>query len=110
MSSCNSTKSIRCTARRSSIWILAIEVLFKALGAELFPTSHRSTASGMRLVVSTLGSIAGLWLEGTLYQLTGSHAAAITLMMPVLVLPPIAIWLFLPETARQDLESISPER
>jgi predicted MFS family arabinose efflux permease len=90
--------------------ILAIGVLFKALGTELFPTSHRSTASGMRTVVSTAGSIAGLALEGTLYQLTGSHAAAITFMMPVLVLPPLAIWLFLPETARRDLESISPER
>ena len=90
--------------------IMAVEVLFKALGAELFPTSHRSTASGMRMVVGTLGGIAGLALEGTLYQLTGSHTAAITLMMPALVLPPIAIWLFLPETAQQDLESISPER
>jgi MFS family permease len=90
--------------------ILAIGVLFKALGTELFPTSHRSTASGMRTVVSTLGSISGLALEGTLYQMTGSHAAAITSMMPLLVLPPIAIWLFLPETAQRDLETISPER
>lgn len=90
--------------------ILAIGVLFKALGTELFPTSYRSTASGMRMLVGTLGSIAGLSLEGTLYQLTGSHAAAITYMMPVLILPPIAIWLFLPETARMDLETISPER
>ncbi len=90
--------------------ILAIGVLFKALGTELFPTSHRSTASGMRMLVGTLGSIAGLSLEGTLYQLTGSHAAAVTYMLPVLILPPIAIWLFLPETARKDLEAISPER
>ena len=90
--------------------ILAIGVLFKALGTELFPTSHRSTASGMRTVVSTLGSISGLALEGTLYQMTGSHAAAITYMMPLLVLPPLAIWLFLPETAQRDLEAISPER
>ena len=85
-------------------------MLFKALGSELFPTSHRSTASGMRAIVSTLGGIAGLALEGTLYELTGSHAGAITAMLPVLVLPPLAIWLFLPETARRDLEAISPER
>lgn len=90
--------------------ILAISVLFKALGTELFPTSHRSTASGMRMVLGTLGSITGLAIEGTLYQLTGSHAAAITWMTPVLVLPPLAVAFFFPETAGRELESVSPER
>ncbi len=90
--------------------ILAIGILFKALGTELFPTSHRSTASGVRMVVGTLGGIAGLALEGTLYQLMGSHAAAITVMTPVLVLPPIIVGFLLPETAQRELEDISPER
>ena len=90
--------------------IQATEVIFKALGSELFPTSHRSTASGMRTVVATLGSIAGLAIEGTLYEITGSHAGAITWMVPMLVLPPIVIGLFVPETARQELETVSPER
>ena len=90
--------------------ILAIGILFKALGTELFPTSHRSTASGMRMVVGTLGSIAGLSLEGTLYQMTGSHAAAITWMTPMLVFPPLVIALLLPETAQRELEEVSPER
>jgi putative MFS transporter len=90
--------------------ILAIGILFKALGTELFPTSHRSTASGVRMVVGTLGGIAGLALEGTLYELTGSHAGAITAMLPVLVLPPLVVVLLLPETARRELEEVSPER
>jgi putative MFS transporter len=90
--------------------ILAIGVLFKVLGTELFPTSHRSTASGMRLVVGTLGGIAGLSLEGTLYELAGSHAMAITWMAPVLILPPLVIAAFLPETAGRELEDVSPER
>ncbi len=90
--------------------ILAIGVLFKALGSELFPTSHRSTASGVRTVVATLGGVTGLALEGGLYELAGSHAAAIIWMTPVLVLPPLVIGLFLPETARRELEEISPER
>lgn len=90
--------------------ILAISILFKALGTELFPTSHRSTASGVRVVVGTLGGIAGLSLEGSLYQLTGSHAGAITAMMPVLLLPPLIVAFFLPETARRELEDVSPER
>jgi hypothetical protein len=64
----------------------------------------------MRAVVGTLGGVAGLALEGPLYQLVGSHALAITCMAPVLVLPPILIATLLPETASRELEDISPER
>ncbi len=97
------------------LWVMAVftitgvGVLFKALGSELFPTSYRSTASGMRAVVGTLGGVAGLAIEGPLYQLVGSHALAITCMAPVLVLPPILIATLLPETAARELEDISPE-
>jgi MFS family permease len=100
----------------AAAWIVQIfgitgaTVLFKALGSELFPTSYRSTASGVRTIVGTLGGIAGLALEGTLYQITGSHAAAITLMIPALAVTPIVIFAFLPETATRELEDISPER
>jgi hypothetical protein len=74
------------------------------------PTPRATTASGMRLVVGTLGGIAGLSLEGTLYELAGSHAMAITWMAPVLILPPLVIAAFLPETAGRELEDVSPER
>jgi MFS family permease len=98
------------------IWVLAVftitgvGILFKALGSELFPTSYRSTASGMRAVVGALGGVAGLAIEGPLYTWLGSHAAAITAMTPVLVLPPLLIATLLPETAARELEDISPER
>jgi putative MFS transporter len=98
------------------LWVMAVftitgvSVLFRALGSELFPTSYRSTASGMRAVVGTLAGATGLAVEGPLYEIVGSHAAAITWMTPVLVLPPILIALFLPETASRELEDISPER
>lgn len=85
-------------------------VLFKALGSELFPTSYRSTASGMRAIVGTLGGVAGLAIEGTLYERAGSHAAAITWMLPVLALPPLVVLRAVPETAARELESIAPER
>ncbi|MDH3687645.1 MAG: MFS transporter [Myxococcales bacterium] len=90
--------------------ITGISVLFKALGSELFPTSYRSTASGVRAVASTVGGSAGLVLEGFLYTQAGSHALAITWMMPVLILPPLVILLFVPETATRELEEIAPER
>src|SRR6185369_1055755 len=66
------------------VWVLAsftqfgIDVLFGALVSELFATAHRSSASGVRSIVSTLAIATGLTVEGTLFVALGSHAAAIT--------------------------------
>ena len=90
--------------------LMGTNVLFKTMGSELFPTSYRATASGVRQVVGVLGGVLGLALEGTLYELTGSHSAAITLMIPVMAIPPLVIFAFLPETATRELEEIAPER
>ena len=87
-----------------------VMVLFAALGGELFPTSYRSTASGVRAVVATLGAALGLWTEGQLYGIVGSHATAITLMLVATPIAPVVIALFLPETATRDLDDVSPER
>jgi len=98
------------------IWVVqvfalqGVGVLFKALGSELFPTSYRSTASGVRAILSTLGGSAGLVLESGLYAAAGSHGAAITWMLPALAIPPLVIWFGLPETATRELEEIAPER
>jgi MFS family permease len=85
-------------------------VLFAALGSELFPTSYRSTASGVRSIIATIGAAAGLWLEGVLFSHLGSHAAAITAMLVVVPIAPLVIALSLPETANRELEEVSPER
>ena len=96
-------------------WVLmmscgvGVDVLFSALGSELFPTSYRSTASGVRAAVGTVAGSAGLWLEGWLFPLAGSHAAAITWMLGVAWIAPVVILWLLPETARRELEEISPE-
>ena len=87
-----------------------LDVLFAALGSELFPTSYRSTASGVRAAVATLGGALGLWLEGSLFAVTGSHSEAITLMLAAVLVSPLLVALFLPESARLELEEISPER
>lgn len=84
--------------------------LFLALGAELFPTSYRSTASGVRAVVATIGAALGLFVEGILYRRLGSHGAAITAMLVVTPIAPLIGSLFLPETANRELEEISPEK
>jgi MFS family permease len=84
-------------------------VLFAALGSELFPTSYRSTASGVRSIIATIGAATGLWLEGVLFSHLGSHAAAITVMLVVVPIAPLVIALSLPETANRELEEVSPK-
>jgi len=83
-------------------------VLFHALGAELFPTGHRSTAGGAREILSTLGGALGLAASGALYAVTGSYAGAILWLLVLAPLPPLLV-LLLPETAGRELEEISPD-
>jgi MFS family permease len=96
-------------------WVLMMlgwagcEVLFSAVSAELFPTSYRSTASGLRAIAIALGAALGLWVQSQLYGPAGSHAAAITWMLAVLVIPIGVVLAALPETAARELEAISPE-
>ena len=96
-------------------------VLIKALGSELFPTSYRSTAAGMRLAMATLGGGAGYYAESMIYpyalaSLGGTegaaqlaHAVAITWMLPLLLVP-LLLLATIPETAGRELEEIAPER
>jgi MFS family permease len=86
----------------------SIMVLHTALATELFPTAFRSTAAGVRETVATLGAASGLWILSLLYGATGSHAESITWALVVTPISPI-ILLFVPETARRELEEIAPD-
>jgi len=98
------------------IWILMIftvlgaNVTLAAYGAELFPTSYRSTAAGTRLIVVTLGGSLGLALESLLYGLLGSHWAAISVLISLALLAPVVVAILFPETSGRALEEIAPER
>lgn len=109
------------------VWVIAVFAIFAAgailasLGAELFPTSYRAVASGVRLFAGLFGGAIGLVLEGRIFAhgLTvplfgwqipaGSHpeAVSILLLATPLALLPLA---FLPEPASRALESVSPEK
>ncbi|MEN8723004.1 MAG: MFS transporter [Alphaproteobacteria bacterium] len=100
----------------SVIWVFAIfgyfsgEIMYNALGSELFPTSYRSTASTFRLIVYTVSGSIGLLLQSVLYTQFGLETQE-TLMI-LLMGTPISIfvtWLLLPETANRDLDEIAPE-
>ena len=86
-----------------------IMVLHTALATELFPTALRSTAAGVREAVATVGASAGLWILSLLYGATGSHAHSIMWLLLVTPISPIVL-LFVPETARRELEEIAPDR
>ncbi len=88
----------------------AASTILNAFSAELFPTSHRSTAQSAIAVAGTLGGSAGLMLESLLYGLVGNHWRAVTLLMSASVAAAIIVAMFFPETAGSELESISPER
>jgi MFS family permease len=106
------------TARGPSVipaWILelffdtASSTIVAAYSAELFPTSHRSTAGSALSVAGTTGGAIGLLLEGIFYAATRSHWTAIRFLTVFWMVPPLVIFFFFPETAGRELESISPE-
>lgn len=89
--------------------LLAVDVLIASLGAELFPTSHRSLAAAIRFMSSLFGGILAFVVERELFNYFGSHGPAIASLAILAPLCLIPIW-FLPEPARKSLEDISGER
>ncbi|MGA9724766.1 MAG: MFS transporter [Candidatus Binatus sp.] len=95
-------------------WILetffdvASAMILAAYSAELFPTSYRSTAGSALAVAGTTGGALGLFLEGVLFNFTGSHARAVCYLTVFWMVAPAIMW-FLPETSGRELEEISPE-
>ncbi len=97
------------------LWIAAIfavtgtEALSSAFGAEMFPTSYRSTAAGARRIVGTLSNALGLALESALYAVLGSHWQAVSILLGFALVSPLIVAFFFPETAGRSLEEIAPE-
>ncbi len=88
---------------------MSCDVLFGALGAELFGTMHRVTASGARMLALGGGGALGLAVEGLLYAPAGSHAAALSWMAAAAALAAAIVGLAIPETAARELEHITPD-
>jgi putative MFS transporter len=97
-------------------WVLSLfaqtaaSTILNAYSAELFPTSHRSTAESTIAVAGTLGGSAGLILESWIYGRVGNHWRAVSWLMLASVAAAITVAIFFPETASAELDSISPER
>ncbi len=98
------------------VWIamvfsgIAGAVVLATFGNELFPTSYRSTASGARTIVATLGGVLGLAVESVLYGIFHSHWTAVSVLVVFAFAAPLIVAIFFPETSGRALEEISPER
>lgn len=90
--------------------LLGANVTLAAYGSELFPTSYRSTAAGVRVIVATLGGSMGLALESVFYRTLGSHWTAISLLTAIALFTPVIVAVTFPETSGRTLEDIAPER
>lgn len=90
--------------------LMGSDVTLSTYGAELFPTSQRSTATGARGFVATLGGIIGLATVSALFGILGSNWAAISVLAGLVVLVPVIVLTLFPETAGRALEEIAPER
>jgi MFS family permease len=88
---------------------LAADVLKASLGAELFPTSHRSLAAAIRFTASLFGGILAFVIERELFREFGSHGPAIAMLAMLAPLCLVPVW-FLPEPAQKSLEDVAAER
>jgi predicted MFS family arabinose efflux permease len=91
------------------VWIgalfsyFAVDVMINAMSGELFPTRCRSTASTLRSICAMLAAVAGLAVEGSLFNALGSHAAALSVIcLSTLLAVPVVI-LMLRETSATEL-------
>ncbi|MCB0060774.1 MAG: MFS transporter [Caldilineaceae bacterium] len=88
---------------------MGVGVSLETLGAELFPTSYRSTAAGARALVASSGTVVGLTMHGLLFGWLGSQWTAVTVLaLIVFVTPFLVAWL--PETSGRTLDEIAPEK
>lgn len=86
---------------------IGVTVTLSALGSELFPTTYRSTATGVLALIATVSGATSLLLHDALRQTVGSPWLAVNwLALLILLTPPFL--LLLPETSGRSLEEIAP--
>jgi len=84
------------------------DVVLRALSAELFPTSHRGTATGWFMLVQTLGWSGGLVIVGFAVDSVDELGPILVFLSLCLVLAAAALRL-LPETHQRELETLGED-
>lgn len=81
-------------------------LILRAIATELFPTSQRGAASGMFVVLETLGAVAGL-LAIHMRGVEDLHQIARVIpIVAIVALIPAALLYTFPETGKRELEDI----
>jgi MFS transporter, putative metabolite:H+ symporter len=88
----------------------AASTVLNAYSVELFPTSHRTTASCSLVVVNTIGGVLGLLAEPLVSSFVGTTWRTVSLFYMVQLGAALVVLLLFPETAGQELDELSPER
>ena len=86
---------------------MATTVCVRVLATELFPTSFRGTGTGSLALLETVGVGLGLLAYTAVVGALGSQASAIPLVA-LACLGAAASVALVPETARRELEELSP--
>ena len=86
---------------------MATTVSVRTLTTELFPTRLRGTATGSLALLETLGVGLGLLGYSVVFGALGSQTSALPLVALVCV-GAAASLVLVPETARRELEEVSP--
>lgn len=88
----------------------ALSVLTATFFAELFPASHRCTATSALSVFYVGGGVVGLACESAVFAVVQKHSQAISLVLLPAFMAPVLTGCCLPETNGRSLEDIAPER
>ncbi|HZR80765.1 MAG TPA: MFS transporter [Candidatus Binatia bacterium] len=87
---------------------VSTNVMVRALGTEVFPTSHRGTAGGWLSLVQTLGSAAGLGATSVAISRGFTLPLAVSAVAILCAIGGASL-LLLPETSRLELEAIADD-
>ncbi|MFI5316824.1 MAG: MFS transporter [Myxococcota bacterium] len=87
---------------------MASGVMQRALMTELFPTASRGAAGGLQSLLTTLGIVAGSFVYTRAMEWRNDQSLVIPLLSLTTVVAAVAV-VFVPETARRELEQISDE-
>lgn len=81
-----------------------VDLMFAAYAAELFATSRRATASGLRATLIALGGGIGLLIESYFYPVFNSHSQVLSLMLILTIPVPFLVYWKFPETSQKPLD------
>jgi MFS family permease len=84
--------------------------VYGAIPAELFQGRHYASIFGWLGFASGIGSGAGPWVAGTVYDRTGSYAPAFTLAIAICLVSIVAMWLAAPRKVRLVAGQVSRRR